>query len=467
MATSSSTSLQSSHVSTYPGAQDYFENTIHASCNNCHHFHIGKLVKLPLNLDAYVRVPCENCRKPLFSIGRASTKSSLASEFTSTSFDVYRSRYQSRDNLSISGLGRHTHILSEPVQYTSPVPISGRTTPQPVSIQAEETASERTQNQGLEGNKENVSFKTHHAFIRLRRAFHKLRLHGPFKPSSGPLSTPTNKHQPKPPTANVATMTDKPALLESTIIRALPVPRINTQHAIQQTIQEAEEEESPLAGISTDIFADQITSETDQRSKRLHAIRSEKTVKKRTQHRLKYQNHCSTCRCRGHPPNLDPTLDGNDSVATNRPATQQSTLSTSSPTTQVFVDLTNPPLFAGSHLLRSASPSAMSERSFASAATLYERRGSQASHRTNSLPTGAREFVAFAQQMRPGVLAALRLYDESQGARNNEESIVGTRLSAPFSDQSSLRDGTRGRSPLRNSLRAYEEEDSTGPSTVD
>lgn len=68
------------------------EYLFHGSCSRCHHLHSAFKLCLSTNERRHKRYPCENCKVPLFGIGRTSTQSSLASLETVSSLRSSRSR---------------------------------------------------------------------------------------------------------------------------------------------------------------------------------------------------------------------------------------------------------------------------------------------------------------------------------------------------------------------------------------
>ena len=64
------------------GVQDYMELPYHGNCQNCHHFHIGSIIRYFPNQRKSTKFSCENCGKAMFALGGNSTQTSLASILT-------------------------------------------------------------------------------------------------------------------------------------------------------------------------------------------------------------------------------------------------------------------------------------------------------------------------------------------------------------------------------------------------
>ncbi len=61
-----------------------FEIKLHGSCPRCHHWHDKFLVRLSRRSQAYTRVSCQHCSRPMFGLGGNSTRTSLLSQYTRT-----------------------------------------------------------------------------------------------------------------------------------------------------------------------------------------------------------------------------------------------------------------------------------------------------------------------------------------------------------------------------------------------
>ncbi|KAI4201161.1 MAG: hypothetical protein LQ350_003476 [Teloschistes chrysophthalmus] len=93
---------------------DVFEFPVHGSCSQCHHFHVNKALKLPLDLEQHTRVTCDYCAHPILGIGRTSTQTTLAS--IETTGPQRQSLQRERDAVPES----HLQIVNVPV---SPPPL--------------------------------------------------------------------------------------------------------------------------------------------------------------------------------------------------------------------------------------------------------------------------------------------------------------------------------------------------------
>ncbi|MCJ1443874.1 MAG: hypothetical protein MMC23_004374 [Stictis urceolatum] len=379
---------------------------------------------------------------------------------TSSSFDIPRHYYQTPMNRSSASIQPQARIntlastATDSTHQSNGLALSRRssTTQQGATITA--PTDQAKPDPGVKPRKPSRHVLKIKGFLhRLKpRALLKRKSHNA---SSSPALKPFPK--PAPLMLNAETMTD-PAPLPLTPGRALPSPRL-PPITTQQTIPEAEEEESPLAHINPDIFTSAIPSASSERLTKLSAYRREKSTRNNALRRLKYQSHCTGCLC-SHPlPHGSTSPTSADSMHHPRLSTSQSRLSAESRVAHMLAD----PILStvAPHLIpRPGSPS--SEHSFASATTAYDRRGSAPSlhpRRSNSLPSASvSEFFAFAERFRPAAASQVRLFDEGmQGGNQGEGGAGGVTGAVETGLQVVGLDRRRARSPLRHSTVPEEE----------